>query len=113
MASVWCLEYFVHSEHDFSETLTNRREFQRTMISFHGLENSGDRINKYAYIFRVNENKCVSKYILNQSINIEEYKQQEPKEAFINFPKHSKSRKTSRKHLSGVTCWKTALLFFL
>lgn len=72
---------FVHPEHDFSETLTNRREFQTTMISFHEfLQNSDERINKHAYIFRLNENKYVSKYILNQSINIEEYKQQELKE---------------------------------
>lgn len=82
------------------------------MISFHGLENSDGRINKYAYIFRLNENKYVSKYILNQSINIEEYKQQEPKEAFINFPKHSKSRKTS----TSVWCYmpeNSSSIFFI
>lgn len=46
------------------------------MISFHALKNSDERINKYAYIVRLNENMYVPKYILKQSINIEEYKQQ-------------------------------------
>lgn len=69
------------------------------MISFHRRGNSDKRIIKYAYIFRLNENKYVSKYILNQSINIEESKQQEPKEAIINFPEHSTSRKTVREYL--------------
>jgi len=48
-AFVWLgLEYFVHSEHAFfRKMLTNRREFQRMMISLHRLENFHERTNMH------------------------------------------------------------------
>lgn len=56
------LEYFFHSEHYFSETLMNRREFQRTMISFHGSENSDERISMHLFSDKIFKSMCLNTF---------------------------------------------------
>lgn len=61
------LDYFVHSKQAFFLKNADKHEFQGIafilLFFFFFMDFFDERINRCAYIFRSNEDRCVSKYI--------------------------------------------------